>query len=168
MNKVKVLFLAFCIVQSIGAGFAAEENITSTPVVISTTEIANNSVTSPATVQTSTATAPVPAVTTKAPVQVTVPATTPDKIVTPSAPTVNDVTTVKPAVEAKSVTSEMKPEELHEMITLGPEVAVKSGKLRPSVLKSRKGREYFAFLGVPFANPPVQFQRFKVPKYSFG
>ncbi|OXA36781.1 Venom carboxylesterase-6 [Folsomia candida] len=49
------------------------------------------------------------------------------------------------------------------VVKLGPVVTTKSGQLRPLVLTSRQGREYYAFQGVPFANPPVQFQRFKVP-----
>lgn len=48
------------------------------------------------------------------------------------------------------------------VVKLGPVVTTKSGQLRPLVLTSRQGREYYAFQGVPFANPPVQFQRFKV------
>lgn len=47
-------------------------------------------------------------------------------------------------------------------IKLGPIVTTKSGQVRPLILNSRNGREYFAFRGVPFANPPIHFQRFKV------
>lgn len=82
----------------------------------------------------------------------------PPAVVTP--PIVITTTVVKQVVTPTLATPpaelKVKPEKL------GPIVSTKSGQLRPSVLTSRGGREYFAFKGVPFANPPVQFQRFKV------
>src|SRR5271156_6107665 len=42
-------------------------------------------------------------------------------------------------------------------------VNVAQGQLRGVSLKSRAGRDYFGFLGVPYAEPPVGDRRFQVP-----
>jgi acetylcholinesterase len=43
-----------------------------------------------------------------------------------------------------------------------PIVKIKNGKLQGLVSKSRDGREYFAYVGIPFAEPPVGSLRFEV------
>lgn len=48
-----------------------------------------------------------------------------------------------------------------------PVIELKDGKIQGIVLKSRGGREFFGFLGIPFARPPVGSLRFKAcPVYT--
>lgn len=44
----------------------------------------------------------------------------------------------------------------------GPIVRISTGSLRGSVARSRSGKEYFEFLGIPYAKPPVGNLRFEV------
>jgi hypothetical protein len=83
----------------------------------------------------------------------------------PTETTTKKTTTTTPPPPApleESTTTTHKPKALK----LGPVVTTKSGQLRPLVLTSRKGREYYAFRGVPYATPPINFQRFKVDLYG--
>lgn len=66
-------------------------------------------------------------------------------------------TTTTTTTEATTTTKAPEP------IRLGPIVKIGPGELRPAILKSRGGRRYYAFKGVPYASPPDQFQRFKDP-----
>jgi hypothetical protein len=43
-----------------------------------------------------------------------------------------------------------------------PVVATKNGKVQGVVSSSRGGRDFFEFLGIPFAKPPVGKLRFEV------
>lgn len=43
-----------------------------------------------------------------------------------------------------------------------PVISTNLGDIRGSVLNSRLGREFFAFRGVPYAEPPIDDLRFKV------
>lgn len=36
-----------------------------------------------------------------------------------------------------------------------PRLEISQGKLKGTVFKSRSGRKYSAFLGIPFAQPPI-------------
>ena len=42
------------------------------------------------------------------------------------------------------------------------EVTIEQGTLRGSIFLSRNNTEYYGFLGIPFAKPPVGDLRFKV------
>lgn len=41
-------------------------------------------------------------------------------------------------------------------------VTISQGKLKGSTLKSRNGRKFKAFQGIPYAKPPINDLRFKV------
>lgn len=45
---------------------------------------------------------------------------------------------------------------------LWPEIRLPQGQLRGRTFKTSTGKEYFAFLGIPYAVPPVGSLRFKV------
>ena len=45
-------------------------------------------------------------------------------------------------------------------------VQTAQGRLRGSILTSRKGRQIYSFRGVRFAQPPIGNLRFKVKNYS--
>ena len=45
---------------------------------------------------------------------------------------------------------------------LWPEIRLPQGQLRGRTFKTSTGKEYFAFLGIPYAVPPVGPLRFKV------
>lgn len=44
----------------------------------------------------------------------------------------------------------------------GPQVTLAQGKLRGKVLKTFSDKDIFAFLGIPYAKPPMKELRFKV------
>lgn len=48
----------------------------------------------------------------------------------------------------------------------GPRVDIKNGTLEGSIMTSRKGREFAAFRGIPYALPPLKELRFEPPKPS--
>jgi len=52
--------------------------------------------------------------------------------------------------------------EIYTEDALGPTISISLGKVQPVIQKSRGGREFHAFLGIPYASPPVHFLRFKV------
>lgn len=43
-----------------------------------------------------------------------------------------------------------------------PVVEINDGAVRGQILKSRDGRDYYSFTGIPYAKPPVDQLRFKV------
>lgn len=43
-----------------------------------------------------------------------------------------------------------------------PIVRIKNGTLEGTFMTSRKGREFMAFMGIPYAQPPVGELRFEV------
>lgn len=43
-----------------------------------------------------------------------------------------------------------------------PIVEISDGKVRGTVLKNLDGEDYYAFLGIPYAKPPIGKLRFKV------
>lgn len=43
-----------------------------------------------------------------------------------------------------------------------PVITTAKGSVRGQVLKSRDGRDYHSFTGIPYAKPPVDELRFKV------
>lgn len=47
-------------------------------------------------------------------------------------------------------------------IEASPVVQIKNGTLEGTVMKSRNGREFWAFRGIPYAKPPVGELRFEV------
>ncbi|XP_043287111.1 pyrethroid hydrolase Ces2a-like isoform X2 [Venturia canescens] len=49
-------------------------------------------------------------------------------------------------------------------MSAAPIVQVKEGKLKGFIAKNHDGGEYFAFRGIPFAEPPIGQLRFKDPK----
>lgn len=42
------------------------------------------------------------------------------------------------------------------------EVKLAKGKIKGQILKSRNGRSYYSYTGIPYAKPPVGELRFKV------
>lgn len=42
------------------------------------------------------------------------------------------------------------------------EVKLAKGKIRGQILKSRDGRPYYSYTGIPYAKPPIGDLRFKV------
>ena len=50
---------------------------------------------------------------------------------------------------------------------LGQVVETKNGKLQGIISLSRDGREFYEWLGVPYAKPPVRELRFAVSYFSF-
>lgn len=42
------------------------------------------------------------------------------------------------------------------------EVKLSKGKIKGQILKSRNGRPYYSYTGIPYAKPPVNELRFKV------
>ena len=46
--------------------------------------------------------------------------------------------------------------------TSDPRVQIKNGTLEGSFMKSRKGREFAAYIGIPYALPPLGDLRFEV------
>lgn len=50
-------------------------------------------------------------------------------------------------------------------VELSPVVTVSQGDLRAKVLLTRGEKKYYAFLGIPYASPPVQNLRFLVSQY---
>jgi Carboxylesterase type B len=50
--------------------------------------------------------------------------------------------------------------------TVDPVVTVLQGKMRGIKMTSRNGRSFYAFLGIPYATPPVGPLRFKVSIHS--
>lgn len=42
------------------------------------------------------------------------------------------------------------------------EVKIANGNLKGKILKSRGGRSYYSFTGIPFAKPPIGHLRFEV------
>lgn len=47
----------------------------------------------------------------------------------------------------------------------GPEVEISDGKLEGKYMVTRRGRKFSAFLGIPYAKPPLGELRFKVIEY---
>jgi len=47
-------------------------------------------------------------------------------------------------------------------VEYSPEVQVKQGRLRGFVHKSRLNKEFYKFLGIPYATAPLKELRFKV------
>lgn len=45
---------------------------------------------------------------------------------------------------------------------ISPTVVVKNGSLAGSLMRSRRDREFFAFRGIPYAQPPLGQLRFEV------
>jgi hypothetical protein len=43
----------------------------------------------------------------------------------------------------------------------GPFVEIPTGKIQGTILKSRDGRKYSAFMGVPYAKKPERFEVFR-------
>ncbi|CAG7836696.1 unnamed protein product [Allacma fusca] len=52
---------------------------------------------------------------------------------------------------------------VHNNVELSPVVTLAQGDLRAKVLISRAERKYYAFLGIPYASPPVHNLRFRPP-----
>uniref|UniRef100_A0A0C9Q317 Carboxylic ester hydrolase n=1 Tax=Fopius arisanus TaxID=64838 RepID=A0A0C9Q317_9HYME len=50
------------------------------------------------------------------------------------------------------------------LILAGPRVKIRNGRLEGSIMRSRKGRDIFAFRGIPYARPPVGELRFEPPQ----
>lgn len=48
------------------------------------------------------------------------------------------------------------------VVSLKPLANIKNGTLAGTVMKSRKGREFFGFRGIPYALPPLGELRFEV------
>ncbi|CAG7817731.1 unnamed protein product, partial [Allacma fusca] len=46
----------------------------------------------------------------------------------------------------------------------GPTINISTGNIRGSIAKSRTGLEYYEFLGIPYAKPPVGQLRFEPPQ----
>lgn len=46
-----------------------------------------------------------------------------------------------------------------------PVVQISKGALRGQILKSRNGRDFYSFTGIPYAKPPIDDLRFKVNHY---
>ena len=44
----------------------------------------------------------------------------------------------------------------------GPIVNISTGSIQSIVSRSREGRKYFEFLGIPYASPPIGALRFEV------
>lgn len=47
-----------------------------------------------------------------------------------------------------------------------PIVEISDGKLKGTIRKNYKGEDFYAFLGIPFAKPPVGELRFKVSDHN--
>jgi len=47
-------------------------------------------------------------------------------------------------------------------VSCDPVVKISKGEIRGQTLKSRNGRDYYAFTSIPYAKPPVGDLRFKV------
>lgn len=43
-----------------------------------------------------------------------------------------------------------------------PVIKIKTGEVRGHILKSRDGRDFFSFSGIPYAKPPIDDLRFMV------
>uniref|UniRef100_A0A0C9QW23 ESTF_1 protein n=2 Tax=Fopius arisanus TaxID=64838 RepID=A0A0C9QW23_9HYME len=50
------------------------------------------------------------------------------------------------------------------VVSATPRVTIKNGTLEGSVLQSRKGRDFLAFRGIPYARPPIGELRFQAPE----
>ena len=40
-------------------------------------------------------------------------------------------------------------------VAMGPTVSIKDGKVRPMLMQSRFDRQYYGFLGIPYAAPQI-------------
>lgn len=47
-------------------------------------------------------------------------------------------------------------------VSCDPVVEITKGKIKGQILKSRNGRDFFSFTGIPYAKPPLNDLRFKV------
>lgn len=53
-------------------------------------------------------------------------------------------------------------------VNCDPVVHVTKGALRGQILKSRDGRDFYSFTGIPYAKPPINDLRFKVNHYCIS
>lgn len=51
---------------------------------------------------------------------------------------------------------------LLNVVSCDPIVKITKGAIKGQILKSRDGRDYYSFTGIPFAKPPIGELRFKV------
>lgn len=49
-----------------------------------------------------------------------------------------------------------------------PVVQISKGAIRGQILKSRDGRDFYSFTGIPYAKPPIDDLRFKVNQYCIN
>ncbi|ODN01905.1 Venom carboxylesterase-6 [Orchesella cincta] len=115
---------------------------------------------------TTTTTTSAPSTTTTSP-STTTPSTTTSIPTTTTPSTTTSIPTMKTTAESVQKL-QAAPEALtlrakNEPLGLGPVVRISPGEVRPAVFKSRGGRKYYAFKGIPYASPTTNFQRFKEP-----
>lgn len=54
----------------------------------------------------------------------------------------------------------------HILVNCELELKISKGTIKGQILKSRDGRPYYSYTGIPYAKPPIGKLRFKVNDYN--